>query len=97
LELSFTANRSSPPSIKINRLSHYLQRLRQAVRQELQCTKPEKLLETTWQPQTLKQWAVRLKHNFHHSPQARVSYQQYCVRNGWKPYQHDDPLFYGKS
>jgi hypothetical protein len=96
LELCFTANRFYPPSNKINRLSHYFQNLRQAVRLELESTKPARLLETTWEPTTLRQWAVRLKHHFHHTPTARALYEQYCIRNGWKPYRHDDPLLYGK-
>ena len=54
------------------------------------------LLDTTWQPWCLTQWAVRVKHSFHHLPQGHEEYNEYCIWNGWKLYQHDDPLQYSE-
>ena len=95
-DLSFNASRHSEPTIKINQLSHYLQRLRETLKKELESTSPQQLLDITWQPRCLRQWAVRVKHGFHHSPKERVAYNEYCIQKGWKPYQHDNPLNYSK-
>ena len=95
-DLWFNANRHSAPTIKTNRLCHYLQRLQGTLMRELESAAFFQLLDTTWQPRCLTQWAVRVKHGFHHSPQGREEYNEYCIRNGWKLYQHDDPLQYSE-
>jgi hypothetical protein len=96
LELCFSANGYGQQNIMKNRLAHYILRLRKLVEKELESTIPDQLLESTWQPKCLRQWAVRVNHGFHHSSKGRVAYQEYCVRNKWQPYLHDNPLVYGK-
>jgi hypothetical protein len=96
LELCFSANGYGQRNVMKNRLAHYILRLRKLVEKELESTIPDQLLESTWQPRCLRQWAVRVNHGFHHSPMGRVSYQEYCARNKWRPYLHDNPLVYGK-
>ena len=95
-DLWFNANRHSAPTIKRNRLCHYLQHLQGTLMRELESAASLQLLDTTWQPWCLRQWAVRVKHGFHHSPQGREEYNEYCIQNGWKLYQHDDPLQYSE-
>ena len=96
LEVYCIANRSSSPTPDSNRLGHYLRRLRESVSLELQSTPRERLLDTMWQPLSLKQWAMRVRQGYNHSPQARALYQIHCAQKGWRPYQHDNPLYYGR-
>jgi hypothetical protein len=96
LELCFSANRYGQQTIVKNRLAHYLLHLRKLVQKELDSTRADQLLANTWQPKCLLQWAVRVNHGFNHSQRGRVAYEEYCAQHKWQPYQHDNPLMYGK-
>lgn len=96
LELCFSANGYGQQTVMKNRLAHYILRLRKLVQKELDSTPRDRLLDITWQPKCLWQWAVRVNHGFSHCSKGREAYEEYCARHKWQPYRHDNPLTYGK-
>lgn len=78
-----------------NRIAHYLHRLREAVTSEIESTPQPRLIDNTWLPSILVQWAVRVQHGYGHSHYGRREYLLECTEMGWRPYQHEDPLLYG--
>lgn len=96
LELCFSANGYGQQTASKNRLAHYILGLRKVLQEELESANRKQLVNTTWKPYCLTQWAVRVKHGFYHSPQGRKAYQEHCARQNLQLYQHDNPLLYGK-
>lgn len=92
LDIEYWANIADSHS-NANRIARYLELLRSDLLAEL--SMPKHILSVNFQPETTKQWAVRINHNFGHSFYGRQGYFHMCKKNKWSPYAHEDPALYG--
>jgi hypothetical protein len=79
-----------------NRISRYLQRLREDVVVELTGVEANVLEDSTFGTNALREWAVRVHGGYGHSQTGRKEYQESCKRRGVTPYD-EDFINYGKS
>lgn len=74
-------------------LAHYLQRLSNALEDEVAALSKEELMCKTIMFNSLRFWAIRTCHGFGHSIQGRNKYVAKCQVQNVKPYE-DNPLHY---
>jgi len=79
-----------------NRIGRYLRRLRDDVILELVDIKEDVLRDPTFGTDVLREWAVRVHHEYGHSGTGRKAYQEYCAQYKCDPYQ-DDFIYFGEN
>jgi hypothetical protein len=68
------------------RIEHYLRLVRDDVVTELAAADGVTLLQSSFGPTALRQWAVRVRHTFGHSQTGRSQYRDFCTAKGHSPY-----------
>lgn len=95
LDLEYWSNVISG-SENSNRIARYLEKVRRGLQEELQ-RRGGQAKGFTWQPDSTRPWAIRIKHSFGHSRFGRQRYLTRCSLEGWLPYMHDNPIEYGEQ